>query len=105
MKQTQRTIVMCAINWSLVGMKQFLYAIHGHSEKRIDIHYKVTFGFKYIWTYWLNFHRFKKFWYLIASNWFYLYLSRHIPFIEAWFALWQIGFAAVAETFDITTST
>ena len=41
---------MCAINidWSLIGMKQFLYAIHQHSEKRIDTHFKVTFGFKYI---------------------------------------------------------
>ena len=29
-------------------MKQFLYAIHQHSEKRIDTHFKVTFGFKYI---------------------------------------------------------
>ena len=28
-------------------MKQFLYAIHQHSEKRIDIHCQVTFGFKY----------------------------------------------------------
>ena len=36
---------MCAIDWSLIGMKQFLYAIHQHSEKRIDI--QVTFGFKY----------------------------------------------------------
>ena len=31
-------------------MKQFLYAIHKHSEKRIDIHCKVTFGFKYVNT-------------------------------------------------------
>ena len=29
-------------------MKQFLYAIHQHSEKRINIHCKVTSGFKYI---------------------------------------------------------
>ena len=29
-------------------MKQFLYAINQHSETRIDIHCKVTFGFKYI---------------------------------------------------------
>ena len=29
-------------------MKPFLNAIHQHSEKRIDIQYKVTFGFKYI---------------------------------------------------------
>ena len=28
-------------------MKQFVYAIYQHSEKRIDIHCKVTFGFKY----------------------------------------------------------
>ena len=27
---------------------KFLYAIHQHSEKRIDIHCKVTFGFMYI---------------------------------------------------------
>ena len=50
MKQSQRTIVMCAIDWSLIvliEMKQFLYAIHQHSEKRVDIHCKVTFGFKY----------------------------------------------------------
>ena len=47
-KQTQRTIVMCAIDWSLIGMKQFLYVVHQHSEKRIDIYCKVTFGFKYI---------------------------------------------------------
>ena len=47
-KQTQRTIVMCAIDWSLIGMKySFLYSIHQHTEKRIDIHCKVTFGFKY----------------------------------------------------------
>ena len=46
-KQTQRTIVMCTIDWSLIGMKQFLYAIHQHTEKRIDIHCKVSFGFKY----------------------------------------------------------
>ena len=39
---------MCAIDWSLIGMKQFLHAIHQPSEKRIDIHCKVTFGFKYI---------------------------------------------------------
>ena len=38
---------MCVIDCSLIGMKQILYAIHQHSEKRIDIHYKVTFGFKY----------------------------------------------------------
>ena len=43
----QRTIVTCTIDWSLVGMKLF-YAIHQHSEKRIDIHCTVTFGFKYI---------------------------------------------------------
>ena len=47
-KQTQRTIGIFAIDWSLNGLKQFLYAIHQHSEKRIDIHCKVTFGFKYI---------------------------------------------------------
>ena len=35
------------MDWSLTGMKQFLYAIHQHSESRIDIHCKVTFGFKY----------------------------------------------------------
>ena len=29
-------------------MKQFLYAIHQHPEKRIDIHCKVTFGFSRI---------------------------------------------------------
>ena len=46
-KQTQRIMVMCAINWSLIGMKPFSYAIHQHSEKRIDIHCKVTFGFKH----------------------------------------------------------
>ena len=28
---------MCAIDWSLMGMKQYLYAIQQHSEKRIDI--------------------------------------------------------------------
>ena len=50
-KQTQRTIVMCSIDWSLIGMKQVLNAIHQHSEKRIDIHCKVTFGFKYIKQY------------------------------------------------------
>ena len=48
-KQTQTTIVMCAIHWSLIEMKQFLYAIHQHSEKCIDIHCKVTFGFKYMY--------------------------------------------------------
>ena len=47
-KQIERTIVMCATDWSLKGMKQFLYAIHQHSEKRIDIHSKVTFGFQYM---------------------------------------------------------
>ena len=47
-KQTQRTIVTCTIDWTVIGMKQFLYAIHQHSEKRIDIHSKVTFGFKYV---------------------------------------------------------
>ena len=40
------TVVICTIDWSLIGMKQFLYAIRQHSEKRIDIHCKVTFGFK-----------------------------------------------------------
>ena len=45
-KQTQRTIVMCAVDWYLIGMKQFLYAIHQHSEKRLDIHSKITFDFK-----------------------------------------------------------
>ena len=49
-KQTQRIIVMCAFDLSLVGMKHFLYAIHRHSEKRIDIHCKVTFGFKNSFT-------------------------------------------------------
>ena len=49
-KQTQKTTVMCAIDWSLMGMKQFLYAIHQHSEKSIDIHCKVSFGFKYIYA-------------------------------------------------------
>ena len=39
---------MCAIDWSLIEIKQFLYAIHQHSEKGIDIHCKVTFGLKYI---------------------------------------------------------
>ena len=38
----------CAIDLSLIGMKQFVYAIHQHSKKRIDIHCKVTFGFKYM---------------------------------------------------------
>ena len=47
-QQIQRAIVMCAIDLSVIGMKQFLYAIHQHSEKHIDIHCKVTFGFKYI---------------------------------------------------------
>ena len=42
-KQTQRTIVMCATDWSLMRMKQVLYNIHQHSEKRIDIHHKLTF--------------------------------------------------------------
>ena len=46
-KQTQRPIVTYAIDCSLIGMEQFLYAIHQHSEKRIAIHCKVTFGFKY----------------------------------------------------------
>ena len=50
-KHTQRTIVMYAINLSLTGMKQFLYAIHQHSEKRLDIHCKLTFVFKYRSTY------------------------------------------------------
>ena len=47
-KQTQRTSVMYTIDLSLTGMKQFLYAVHQLSEKRTDIHCKVTFGFKYI---------------------------------------------------------
>ena len=38
---------MCAIDWSLTEMKQFLYAIHQHSEKRIYINRKVNFGCKY----------------------------------------------------------
>ena len=46
-KQTQRTHVMFATDWSFIGMKQFLYATHQHSERGIDIHCKVTFGFKY----------------------------------------------------------
>ena len=46
-KQTQRTIVVCAIDWSLIGINQFLYFAHQHSEKHIDIDCKVTFGFKY----------------------------------------------------------
>ena len=33
-----------------MGMKQFLYAIHQHAEKSIDIHCKVSFGFKYIYA-------------------------------------------------------
>ena len=36
-KQTHRTIVMCVFDWSLKVMKQFSYAIHQHSEKRIQI--------------------------------------------------------------------
>ena len=36
-KRTRRTIVMCATDWSLIGIKLFLYAIHQHSEKCIDI--------------------------------------------------------------------
>ena len=30
---------------SLIGMKQFVCAIHQHPEKRTDIHYKVIFRF------------------------------------------------------------
>ena len=41
---------MCAIDWYLIGMKQVLYSIHQHSEKRIAIHCKVTFGFQFINT-------------------------------------------------------
>ena len=49
-KQTQRTIVMCATDWSLIGMKYFYnYAIHQHTEKRTSIHFKVTSGFKYMY--------------------------------------------------------
>ena len=47
-KQSQGTIIMCAIDGSLIGIKQFLYAIHQDSEKRIYIRCKVTFSFKYI---------------------------------------------------------
>ena len=45
--ETQRTIAMCALDWSLIGIKQILYVIRQYSEKCIDIHCKVTFGFKY----------------------------------------------------------
>ena len=47
----QRTIIMCATDWSLIRMKQFLYGIHQHSEKRINISCKVTLGFKYMIIY------------------------------------------------------
>ena len=50
-KQTQRALVMCATDWSLIGKKQSLYAIHQHSERRIDIHCKVTFGFMHMYTF------------------------------------------------------
>ena len=37
-------------NWLVFNSNEtILYAIHQHSEKRIDIHCKVTFGFKYIY--------------------------------------------------------
>ena len=65
-KQTQKAIVLCAIDWSLIGLKQFLYAVHQHSEKRIDIHFKVTFGFKYI---------LKHVWLCIFFNLYYLIVS------------------------------
>ena len=39
---------MCGIDWSLIGMKQFLYIVHQHPEKHIDIYCKIIFGFKYI---------------------------------------------------------
>ena len=29
---------MCTIDWSLIGMKQFLYATHQHSEKQKKIY-------------------------------------------------------------------
>ena len=50
-KETQRTIVMCAIDRSFIGINYFLYAFTKNSEKRIDIHCKVTFGFKYRYLY------------------------------------------------------
>ena len=40
-KQTQRTIIMCAIDCSLIEMKQFVYTIHQHSVKCIDITVKL----------------------------------------------------------------
>ena len=39
---------MCAFDWSLIGMNQYSYVIHQQSEKGIDIHCKVSFGFKYM---------------------------------------------------------
>ena len=33
-KQAQKTIIMYAIDWYLIVMKQVLYATHQHSEKR-----------------------------------------------------------------------
>ena len=41
-KQTQRTIGICAIDWSTTGKKQFLYDFHKHSEKRKFVHCKDT---------------------------------------------------------------
>ena len=45
--KNQRTIVVCAIDWSLIEIKQFLYFTHQHSEKHKDIRWQATFGFKY----------------------------------------------------------
>ena len=48
-KQNQRTIVMRVIDWSLIGMKTFYMPFANTQKKRIDIHRKVTLGFKYIY--------------------------------------------------------
>ena len=47
-EQTQKSVVVCTVDWSSIGIKQFLYFTHKDSEKRIDIRCQVTFGFKYI---------------------------------------------------------
>ena len=36
-EQIQKTVVVCKINRSLIGIKQFLYFTHQYLEKRISV--------------------------------------------------------------------
>ena len=69
-EHTPKTVVVCTIDWSSTGIKQFVCFTHQHSEMRIDCQVRVTIFPKiFSWLQWksvsnLNFRRnldFKKY--------------------------------------------